>query len=313
MSQRRATLRRGSEWRTLILLSCTLSMALFAGVSSTEKVSYTATAALLAATPPVEGPSTGVTINVARSIVFTAAPLDSTEHARDLYTPITEYLSIVTGKQVIYRPPGNWLAYQRDMRNGDYDLVFDNPQFASWRITRLAHEPLVRMAGRHAFLVLVRRDGSNITQLQDLAGRRVCAPAAPSQPTLSLYSQFDNPARQPVLLPVDGWQNIYQVMIDGVCDAAIMPTQLYNKVDPGGKQTRILFKTMAMPAQTLTAGPRLSRHEKALIRRALLSAQGQDATKTLRARFHAEKMISASKREYAGLDALLQNTWGFDI
>lgn len=312
MSRKRTTRRRGPQWRTLVLVACTLNLALFSGVSSTENVPYTATTTSLSVRALIKAPLLAAATAPVDPLVFTAPPQESAERARELYRPIAHYLSTVTGKQVVYRYPGNWRAYQRGMQKGDYDLVFDSPHFASWRIAKLEHEPLIRIAGQHTFVVVVRNGNDEIIQLEDLAGRSVCGPLAPSQGTLSLYSQFDNPARRPVLVRVDGWRNTYQAMIDGACDSAIIPLHVHEDVDPHSKNARVLFKSVAMPDHTLTAGPRLSAHEKAIITRALLAAEGRKVTKALCERFRAEKMIPASKPEYAGLHALLRNTWGFD-
>lgn len=312
MSQKRMTRRSGKKWRTLVLVSCILNMALFAGASSTGHVSYTTTTASVSVSGLIKARFLQAAASQADQLVFSTPPQHSAARARELYGPLTEYLSRVTGRQIIYKYPRDWRAYQRGIQRGDYDLVFDNPHFASWRIANMEHQPLVRIAGHRAFVVLARKDSNQIGQLADLAGRSVCAPAVPDLGTLTLYSRFDNPARRPVLIESNDSLNSYQALIDRACDAAIIPLDIYEGVDAGGNSTRVLFKSAAMPTHTLTVGPRVAAHHRAGIARALLSREGQQVTKALCARFQAERLTSATKSEYAGLGTLVRNTWGLD-
>lgn len=253
------------------------------------------------------------TAAVPQKYVFTAAPLESAKRAHELYTPIARYLSKVTGKHIVYQHPRDWRAYQKGLRDGEYDLAFDSPHFVSWRIATIQHEPLARIAMQNVFVVLTRKDAKQITGLAHLAGRPVCGKPPLDEGTLDLYHHFDNPARQPVLVRMSDGLAVYQAMIEGRCDAAIVPLHTYEQADPNGEQARVLFKSEPTPGQALTAGPRLSAEDKAKITEALLSPEGQKVTKKLCKRFQAKGLVEASKPEYTGLAAILRNTWGFDI
>ena len=243
--------------------------------------------------------------------VLTAAPERSMTSAYQTYGPIVDYLSQVTGKRIVYRHSPDWRTYQQAMQQGEYDLVFDGSHFVSWRISRLAHEPLVKVAQEDIFVVLASRHDHQLNLLQDLAGRSVCGHASPHYATLQVYHKFDNPARQPVLIREQSWQAIYQAMITGKCDSAIMSLEAYHQVDPDSRHARIIFKSKAIPGQTLTAGPRLSPEDKAAITRALLSPQGRKVTRNLRQQLDTTKITQAIKSEYTGLDTILHSVWGF--
>ncbi|MFB3044738.1 MAG: phosphate/phosphite/phosphonate ABC transporter substrate-binding protein [Acidiferrobacterales bacterium] len=245
--------------------------------------------------------------------VLTAAPDRSTTIAHQTYGPIVDYLSQVTGKRIVYRHSPDWRTYQQAMQQGEYDLAFDGSHFVSWRISRLEHEPLVKAAQEDIFVVLASKRDHHLNSLQDLAGRSVCGHAPPHYTTLRVYHEFDNPARQPVLIRERSWQAIYQAMITGKCDGAIMSLEGYHQVDPDGRHARIVFKSKAIPGKTLTAGPHLSPEDKAAITRALLSPEGRKVTKRLRQQLGITKITRATKSEYAGLDTILHGVWGFHI
>jgi hypothetical protein len=62
---------------------------------------------------------------------------------------------------VRYEHPGNWLHYQRNLRNDMYDIVFDGPHFASWRMEHLEHDMLVKLPGNLQFYLLTGADNDN--------------------------------------------------------------------------------------------------------------------------------------------------------
>ncbi|MDH5777459.1 MAG: phosphate/phosphite/phosphonate ABC transporter substrate-binding protein, partial [Gammaproteobacteria bacterium] len=70
---------------------------------------------------------------------MTAPPRESKEAGNKLYTPLANHLSKLLNAKVVYQHPGNWLNYQRDMREDKYDIVFDGPHFISWRLEHLKH------------------------------------------------------------------------------------------------------------------------------------------------------------------------------
>ncbi|TDJ65029.1 MAG: hypothetical protein E2O37_05720 [Proteobacteria bacterium] len=299
MSPTKSVSKRTAKWRATTCLSLTLLLGISATCSmSTERI-------VPALQKAIAKPSD--------EYVLAAAPDRSTTIAHQTYGPIVDYLSQITGKRIVYRHSPDWRTYQQAMQQGEYDLAFDGSHFVSWRISRLEHEPLVKAAQEDIFVVLASRRDHHLNLLQDLVGRSVCGHAPPHYTTLRVYHEFDNPARQPILIREQSWQAIYQAMITGKCDGAIMSLEAYHQVDPDGRHARIVFKSKAIPGQTLTAGPRLSPEDKAAITRALLSPEGRKVTKRLRQQLGATKITRATKSEYAGLDTILNGMWGFHI
>lgn len=252
-----------------------------------------------------------VTTAFAETMVFTAPPRESIEKGIKTYGPIADYLSKVLNKQIEYRHPGNWLSYSADMRKGKYDMVFDGPHFVSWRITRLDHTPLVKIPGGFIFRFVADKANGKVSKVDDLVGKKVCGHAPPNQGTLRLYNQFKNPMRLPILVTQKGWRNIYDAMLRGKCDVAILPDKIYKKVDPKNDQSKVLFTSNPVPGQAITASPKFNRADIAKMRKALLSKEGMAATKNLRKRFASPTLSAANKLEYNGIHELLADSHGF--
>lgn len=257
-------------------------------------------------------PAETIAPRVTGELVLTAAPRETPEQGEQLYGPVAKYLSDVLGRKVVYRYPGNWGVYQGQMQKSVYDLVFDGSHFNGWRAAKIQHNVLVKAPGDLVFVATVLADNTKVTSAQQLAGRTVCAHAPPNLGTLTFLSQFTNPARQPVIVNTDGWDNIFRGMAQGKCTAAVVPMKFVKKNDPDGRLSRIVFKGESLPDNALSAGPRISPAEQTKIVEALLSPAGEAATTKLRAVYAGGKsFVGARNEEFVRLGDLLRNEWGY--
>lgn len=263
--------------------------------------------------PSFEGVARGMPAGSDNMLVFSAPPRETEEEGIRTYQPIAEYLSRIIGKTIVYKHPGDWLTYQTQMQRGSYDLVFDGPHFISWRISKLQHSTLVKIAGEHVFAVVVRKDDNRITDIKQLAGQKLCGMNPPNLGTLAVLGQFDNPARQPLIMNNVGWTKAYEgVAFEKKCAAAIVPLANLKKFSNSENIVRIVYKTKVLPNQAFSAGPRISTADQARIAAALISQEGSPAMARLISAHGTDKGLAyASKEDYAGLDVYLKDTWGY--
>ena len=246
------------------------------------------------------------------TLVFSAPPRESAEDGDATYGPVVEYLSQALGKPVTYKHPDNWIAYQAEMQKGNYDLVLDGPHFTSWRITKLSYIPLVKFPADLQFVVVVKKDNTKVVDAKQLVGRAVCAMPSPNLGTLTLLNQFDNPARQPVIVSTNGWVNIYKGLLSGHCVGAVLPLSNLQKFDRDGNSTRVVYRATALPNQTFSAGPRVSPQDQIKIKQALLSQRADGATALLRTVYAIDSaLVPATRDEYAALGGMLKDVWGY--
>lgn len=279
-----------------------LSLAVEPGQQKGGYSPATASAALLEKMPNT----------VMDTYVFSAPPRESAQAGAEIYGPIAQYLSAATGKKVVYRQPANWIAYQAEMRKGDYDLVFDGPHFNAWRASNLRHNILTKAPGDHSFVVVVKKDNDKVHELKQLNGRRICGMSPPNLGTLTVLNEFDNPARQPVIVNTESWSAIYSSMQAGQCAAAILPERNLAKLDPQGTGARVIFKARTFPNQALSAGPRVAPEDQVIIARALASPNARNATAKLRETYALSgDFLPVAKDDYAGVANILKDTWGY--
>ncbi|MCR4332954.1 MAG: phosphate/phosphite/phosphonate ABC transporter substrate-binding protein [Sulfuricaulis sp.] len=263
--------------------------------------------------PSFEGVARGMPAGSDNMLVFSAPPRETEEEGIRTYQPIAEYLSRITGKTIVYKHPGDWLTYQTQMQRGSYDLVFDGPHFNSWRISNLQHSTLVKIAGEHVFAVVVRKNDNRITDIKQLAGQKLCGMNPPNLGTLAVLGQFDNPARQPLIMNNVGWTKAYEdVAFEKKCAAAIVPLANLKKFSNSENIVRIVYKTKVLPNQAFSAGPRISREDQARIAAALVSPEASRVVSRLIAANGADQGLAfASKSDYTGLDVYLKDSWGY--
>ncbi len=244
-------------------------------------------------------------------LIFTSPPRESRAKGVEVYQPIADYLSKVTGQKVVYQYPDNWLTYQQDMRKNVYDIVFDGPAFIGWREAKLHHVPLVKVPGKLSFVVIVKLGENKVQQLKDLAGHTICAFPPPNLATLTILYEFDNPVRQPIIMPTESIAGAYRGVAQGKCTAGILQTKIYEKLAAEHEPMKVLFTSKPMSNQGFTAGPRVPPNMQEKISQALLSDAGKAASQRLLAEFKTKNFEPATKEEYAGLGKLLRDTWGF--
>ncbi|HXH03831.1 MAG TPA: PhnD/SsuA/transferrin family substrate-binding protein [Candidatus Competibacteraceae bacterium] len=248
----------------------------------------------------------------AAELIFGVPPLEITLDGQDIYRPLADYLGEVLRRPVRYEVSPDWLSYQRDLREGRYDLVFDGPHLVGWRLAHSDHEPLVRLPSPLRYHIVVRADDSRLRQLDDLVGHKVCALAPPELSALMLYDGFLNPARQPLQETFGGgFGAVFDGLRAGRCVAAVLLDNFYehdlSAQDRAG--LRILHTTPELPNQALSAGPRVSADERRRIRMALTeSSAGNQASARLRAKFDrpARSLQATAAGEYIGYHVLLE-------
>jgi len=248
---------------------------------------------------------------VSAELIFSAPPRESSQAAEKLYGPLAEHLSELLGEKVIFQYPNNWLQYQRDLRKGMYDIVFDGPHFVSWRLAHLEHQVLVKLPGELEFVVVVKKDDDTLKKTDDLIGKRICAIPPPNLATLTVIDLYHNPVRQPVIWGVKGgYPQVFNQYQKGTCVAAVFSAPFYETKlsDEQRSQLRVLHKSKSLPNQAITVSKKIGIDNKQKIIRSLTLGKGKKVTESIARRFGGEKstFITASQDEYKTQTELLE-------
>ena len=253
-----------------------------------------------------------ISTSASAEYIFTAPPRESEQRGIEIYKPIADFLTKATGEEFVYKYPGNWAEYSRGMRNEEYDLAFDGPHFVSWRIKHIEHDAVAKLPQLHIWRVIVRSDNKDVETLDDLVGKKICAPKSPNFGMLTMMSHYPNPDREPVHVITKGWKDGFNGVVQGKCVAAVLPKTNHRKFDPELSKTRAIHTHLPYPNQAFTAGPSLSPELKTRVIDSLLSDDGQQALMKLRERFtKGDKLVSVDNEEYEGISMVLKRAGNF--
>jgi len=248
----------------------------------------------------------------AADLIMTAPPRESKEAGNKLYTPLANHLSKLLNAKVVYQHPGNWLNYQRDMREDKYDIVFDGPHFISWRLEHLKHDVLVKLPGELEFYLVGNKADNNLKSMDQLIGKKICGISPPNLSTLTVLDRFRNPVRQPVIKGIKGGMGkVHKAFREGKCQAAVLRTTFFKKKLKQADRDllKILFHSTPLPNQAISVSRRVNANLKNKIVKSLTLGKGVDASKDIVKRFGGKKaksFIPASNAEYKGHNALLE-------
>lgn len=245
-------------------------------------------------------------------LILTSPPRETPQAGMELYAPLAEKISKITGRKVIYRHPGNWLRYQRDMRRDVFDIVFDGPHFASWRIKYYDHQPIAKLPGNLQFFLITLKNNETINTPRDLAAHKICVIPPPNLASLLLLARLDGPAREPIIKPSRNMKDVYRGLLYRECDAAMMRDSFYSKklTDTQRSELKIIYKSPRLPNQVITLGNKLTTEEKSRITDAILYGSAAEESKSIIQRFsgkHIESFLPASDNEFREYSELLEN------
>lgn len=252
----------------------------------------------------------GWAVAVPAEYLISSPPRFSEQQETAIYQPIAELLSRVTGERFVYHRPAGYLQYQHEMRHGKYDLVLDGPAFIDWRSRRLGHTVVARLDGELTFVVATRRDNGRVQTLAGLVDLPVCSFPPPHLTALTLLSEYQTSAI-PRLLLAESFEEIYQGIVSGRCEAGVLPIGQYQKLDGDPRRLRPVFISAALPNQAFTLSPRAQRHAAA-IAAALSDPANRPVLEPLLASFKAGALVRARPDDYRGMARLLRGEWGYD-
>jgi len=245
-------------------------------------------------------------------LLLTAPPRESAEQGQKLYGPLANHLSELLGEEVVYKHPRDWLRYQRDIRRDVYDIIFDGPHFASWRMLHLSHSPLVKLPGRLDFYFITPKSSTNINEPEDLVLKKVCAIPPPNLTSLVLLNVLNSPIREPLIKSVKGGMGaVFKQLNENKCVAAVVRQDFFNKKLTAEQRAafKVIYTSAKIPNQVITASSRVSNINQEKIIRSLTQGDGRASVEGILRRFAGKKVkafVLAKKEDFAGQNELLE-------
>lgn len=243
--------------------------------------------------------------------VMTAPPRETADAGREVYGPVADALSQVLGQAVVYRHPGDWPSYARNMRADQYDIVFDGPHFAAWRLQNLSARPLVKLPGELRF-VLIAAANDEVNHPEGLLGKRICTLPLPNLATLTAYSLYPNPVQQPEFVQIrGGMREVTDALSAGRCRGAMLRKAFFTNQLSGAEQSafKVLAESDGLTNQGITVSRRVTEQDRETMLAFLTGSDGPKAAQALLNRFSRKNpsFVSAGTADYEGHNLLRDN------
>lgn len=251
----------------------------------------------------------------AADLILTSPPRESAARGEELYGPLAQLLTVQLGQPVVYEHARDWIEYSTRMKQDKYDIVFDGPHFAAWRMKHLGHTPVAKLPGELSFVVVSRKEDRTQNRMRDLISAPLCAQASPNLGTMAVLAQFTNPLIQPDLYEVSNINEVYELFKSGKCKAAVFQDKFLNKLPIEEKtKLKIMFNSSRYPDQTITVSKRVTDRQRAVLTELLTRPSGIAATQELLKQYtkQAKRFDPVRPQEFAGLETLLEGVlWGW--
>jgi ABC-type phosphate/phosphonate transport system substrate-binding protein len=192
-------------------------------------------------------------------LILSAPPRESAEEAKATYDPFAAFLGEVIGERVVYEHPRTWSQYVKLMKEGHYDVVFDGPHFAAWRIKNINHVPIAVLPGSLSFVVLAKASDQRVNGLGDLSGIQFCGLPKPNLGTIAYLSEFSTGLIQPEILPIKGgFDEVVDAVKDDRCRVGVVRDSAWGKLSTEGKTLfKVVHKSRSFPNQTITVSEKV--------------------------------------------------------
>jgi len=233
-------------------------------------------------------------------------PLLPAQRTIEIYQPLADYLSAVSGQKVRLVTHANFLAHWQAMKRDEYDLVLDGPHFTAYRIEKMGYTVLAKLPGLLSHS-LVTNTENMVLEPAELISRSIATTASPALGALYLNIIFPNPSRQPTIIETTDVEQAAELAEQGKVVAALIPTPLLSRYP----DLVTVFTTEQVVSLGISASPKLGAELQNTLRKALLDAPNNPAGRKALEAMTAEELEPADNASFQDMERLLEGTWGY--
>lgn len=223
------------------------------------------------------------------------------------YQPLANYLSRHTGIKVKVVVSENFQAYWNTLlRNDQHDLALDAAHFAGYRILKLGYRPLAKINDTVGFS-MVTNEEVLLFDVSELIGKSVAAVPSPSLAGVRLAELFNNPMRQPQIVPTTNFPEALAKVSNKQAIAALVPTSLVS----GNASVNTVMTTETSPHSAFTVSSRVDAETSRKIQLALLQADKTEKGKKMLEAIRVSGFEAVTRDSYVKSARLLESVWGY--
>lgn len=233
-------------------------------------------------------------------------PFLEPDQLREIYAPLTRYLSDATGDKIELALSPNFPAYWQQLNSDRFDLVLDAAHLVDYRVHYLEHNLLAKAEGILSFS-LVTGPNTFIFEPTELTGKIVATLPLPNMGAVQLDQLFPNPVRYPSIVEVATANEAVALIRQGKAVGAYIPTPMAG----ANPDLNTVLTTDPFPNMGMTARNSVPQPVQSKIRDALLSANDTEKGRKMLADSRIPQFEAADRSVYDGYNKWLKDMWGY--
>lgn len=210
---------------------------------------------------------------VAKEYTFGIVPQQSAKKLAQLWTPVLQHLSEVSGVEVKFVTAKDIPTFEKRLAAGEYDFAYMNPYHFTVFNEQPGYEAMAHQSEKRIKGIVVVRKDSKVQDLTALDEQRIAFPspaafAATILPTANLAKMgIDIDAKY-----VSSHDSVYMAVSRGLLPAGGGIVRTFNKTDPAVRDTlRILWTSAGYTPHAFAAHPAVSSADREAFASALVS------------------------------------------
>lgn len=227
-------------------------------------------------------------------------PQQATTELAKRWGPVTRYLSEKTGYDIQFHTTKDIPSYQKNMREGLYDLAYMNPYHYTLFRKAANYDAFAQEKDATLTGVLVVHKDSPYKSVKDLDGKTGAFPA-PGVPTAVVlpFAHFKEMNVRVTPSYVVSHDSVYRAVAKGMYAVGGGEERTFNGMDPEVRdQLRVLWNTQALPPFLFAAHPRVPAVAVQRIREAMLKMDQDPVAKPLLKAINLKGISPAQDSDY---------------
>ena len=232
-------------------------------------------------------------------------PIQSEQKTREIFQPLADYMTHLTGQQVELITYPNYISYWSETQKPDsYDIAFDAAHFIDYRDKNMDFTVLAKQPGIISISLIVPEDDL-VFDPEELIGKKIATPGPPSIAAVRIDEIFDNPVRLPTIIEGTDSTHVMSMLLAGEVDAAMLPTPLVSAQMAGDGGISLVLTTDSTPSMGISVSSNISAEIREKLSRGLIEAEKNPEGKKMLDGTRLNPFEKTSNQEYFGFSELL--------
>jgi phosphonate transport system substrate-binding protein len=239
------------------------------------------------------------------TLTLSIQPIQSEERTREIFQPMADYISFLTGKKVELQTYPNFISFWSETQKGDkYDIVFDAAHFIDYRNKTHDFTVIAKQPGTVSISLIVPEE-SIVFDAEELVGKKISTLGPPSVAAVNIDMMYENPIRQPTVVEANNSQDVIKMLREGKTDAGMIPTPLVSSIMAGEGGINVVTTTEPVPSMAISLSPNVTADDREKLIKGFLDADKNPQGQKMLEGTNLNPFEKTTNQDYFGFSEML--------